>query len=94
MPRKSTEFSSFSWPESQLNSARFFDLEINIIQLILMPRKSTEIRSFCCLENQQNSAKKTPEFTAKKMNWITLMTFFSREKTVLKVYSFSGVEIH
>ena len=52
LPRKSKEFSSFSWQENDLNWARFIAQKINRIELVLLPRKWPELSSFYCPENQ------------------------------------------
>ena len=56
MARKSAYFSSISWLENQLISARFLGWKISWFQLVLFARKSTDFSLFSWLENQLISA--------------------------------------
>ena len=66
---KSAYFRSFSWPENQLNSARFYGLFFNWILLVFLTWKSTELSLFSWFENQLISA----HFLRLKINWIQLV---------------------
>ena len=86
LPRKSTEFSSFSWQKNDLNWARFIAQKINWVELVILPRKSTKFSSFYCLENflckkraefnwfsSNQNEQNSVNFPATKMSWNKLI---------------------